>query len=680
MASPPRKLAKKWYIQSFKEEWLHEKEFKEWLQEDSKERGVSYCACCKTQIKNANRSMLMAHCKTAKHLNNMKEAKVTTKIDLFIKKQLPKESDEVAKAELLISAYIAEHNVPFAHADHLVEVCKRAFHDSSIAKNVKLHATKASYLIQEGIAYYEKREIVDQCRNEKFSLIIDESTDISVSQVLAVVVRYFDVEKNDVCDSLLDSIVVEDGSASGLYKAVKTTLNEKKIPVSNIIGFGSDNCSTMMGSKSGFQTLLKKDIPSVFVMGCVCHSFALCASHAVKMLPPYLESFLKNITFYFSRSSKRNRDFTLIQEVTKTETHKIPKLAQTRWLSRGNVIKIILEQWDALLLYFQSESKEDKVDGANNIYQTFKNRGTKHMLLFLNYVLEKVDRLNIEFQSENFRLHVLHSMVYSEYKNILSSFIREEVVQSTRASDIDPSDKSLHKQLNDLYLGGRCMRELSLLPIGENDVRFKMDCLNFLVALCLQIKKRFPLEEDGIVANLQILDPAASRDITKSPSSIVNVAQNFPHLVPEDVLDKLDDEWRLFRQFSDVSLTYTSVPGFWHSLRNIKDGINQPKFGTLSSFMTNLTILPHSSACVERIFSLVNHVKTKQTNLLKTETVTDRLLARQFLARKQQNCYTWNPKQELVKDVADGTCYQRYEQRLEQKKRENINLAAAEDL
>ncbi|XP_047739955.1 uncharacterized protein LOC125178996 [Hyalella azteca] len=386
MASPPRKVAKKWYKQSFKEEWLHEKDFKEWLQEDSKEKGVSYCACCKTQIKNANRSMLMAHCKTAKHLNNMKEAKAATKIDSFIKKQIPRESDEVAKAELLISAYIAEHNVPFAHADHLVEVCKRAFHDSSIAKNVKLHATKASYLIQEGIAYHEKWEIVDQCRNEKFSLIIDESTDISVSQVLAVVVRYFDVEKNDVCDSLLDSIVIEDGSASGLCKAVKTTLNDKKIPISNIIGFGSDNCSTMMGNKSGFQTLLKEDIPSVFVMGCVCHSFALCASHAVKMLPSYLESFLKNITFYFSRSSKRNRDFTLIQEVTKTETHKIPKLAQTRWLSRGNVIKIILEQWDALLLYFQSESKEDILDGANNIYQTFKNRGTKHMLLFLNYV------------------------------------------------------------------------------------------------------------------------------------------------------------------------------------------------------------------------------------------------------------------------------------------------------
>jgi hypothetical protein len=55
---------------------------------------------------------------------------------------------------------------------------------------------------------------------------------------------------------------------------------------------------------------------------------------------------------------------------------------------------------------------------------------------------------------------------------------------------------------------------LSLLPIGENDIRFEMDCLKFLLELCLQIKKRFLLEEDGIAVNLRILDPAASRDIS----------------------------------------------------------------------------------------------------------------------------------------------------------------------
>jgi len=44
-----------------------------------------------------------------------------------------------------------------------------------------MRATKASYLVQEGIAYHEKLEIADICKMTKFNLIIDQSTDISRS-------------------------------------------------------------------------------------------------------------------------------------------------------------------------------------------------------------------------------------------------------------------------------------------------------------------------------------------------------------------------------------------------------------------------------------------------------------------------------------------------------------------
>lgn len=103
-------------------------------------------------------------------------------------------------------------------------------------------------------------------------------------------------------------MVVEDGTARGLYTSLKALLDKRVIPLKNIIGLGADNCSSMMGKNNGFQKLLKDDVPSAFIMGCVCHSFALCASHAVTVLPSFLEAFLKNLTSYFSRSSKRKND------------------------------------------------------------------------------------------------------------------------------------------------------------------------------------------------------------------------------------------------------------------------------------------------------------------------------------------------------------------------------------
>ena len=301
--------------------------------------------------------------------------------------------------------------------------------------------------------------------NQKFFILIDESTDISTVQVLAVVVRYFDSKKDDFVDTLLDSIIVETGTASGLYDAVKLLLRRKNIPIENIIGFGSDNCSSMMGKKSGFQKLLKNDVPNVFLMGCVCHSFALCASHAVHVLPSYLKAFLKNFATYFSRSSKRQRDFTLIQETIKSPGNKIPKLSQTRWLSSEKVVSVILNQYSALLLYLQSETKIDKVDDASELFKVLRDNETKPMLMFLQYVLQKVNKMNTEFQSEHFSLHLLHSMVFSEYRNILSCFIKEEVLHMFEVDDIDINQESNYKKSSYIYLGGKASAHLIKEPL-----------------------------------------------------------------------------------------------------------------------------------------------------------------------------------------------------------------------
>ncbi|XP_066938245.1 zinc finger MYM-type protein 6-like [Macrobrachium rosenbergii] len=167
------------------------------------------------------------------------------------------------------SAYMAENSVPFSHANHLVEMQKKMFPECQIAQEMKMKKTKASYVIQDRIAWEEKQEIAKICRENRFALIIDESTDIAVSQILAILVRFYDKKRLKVTDALLDIVEVDDASGEGLYRLVKELLISKDIPLTNVIGFASDNCSSMMGSNTGFQAHLKKDVPSIFVIGCV---------------------------------------------------------------------------------------------------------------------------------------------------------------------------------------------------------------------------------------------------------------------------------------------------------------------------------------------------------------------------------------------------------------------------
>lgn len=56
-----------------------------------------------------------------------------------------------------------------------------------------------------------------------------------------------------------------------------------------MIGFAADGTNTMMGAHNSLQALIKKDIPNVFIIKCICHSLALCASYACENFPNGLE-------------------------------------------------------------------------------------------------------------------------------------------------------------------------------------------------------------------------------------------------------------------------------------------------------------------------------------------------------------------------------------------------------
>ena len=73
------------------------------------------------------------------------------------------EHKQIAKSELLLADYFAEHHISFSHADHLLTVCKRAFPDSHIAFKLSMKRTKISYVMQAGIAFYEKLEVTNIC-------------------------------------------------------------------------------------------------------------------------------------------------------------------------------------------------------------------------------------------------------------------------------------------------------------------------------------------------------------------------------------------------------------------------------------------------------------------------------------------------------------------------------------
>ena len=673
--APPKKKTRTWRFQSFKKFWIEDPRLKPWL--IAHKDGVSgHCKVCDITLKHPNKTNLLVHMETAKHKREEVKVKSTPQVKSFFQ---PKKNAQLAKhteAEILMTGFFAEHHLPFELADHMSELLKVMFPDSKIAQEMHLKHSKLNYIMQDGIAYTEKYHVAKICQKQKFSIIIDECTDVSVSQILAVVVRYLDYDKMCVVDALLDSIEVDEATAESLYSGLKKLFSENKIPISNVIGFASDNCNVMMGKHSGFQALLKKDVPSVFILGCICHSLALCASKAASVLPSWLESFMKGVGTYFSKSSKRQHEYQLLQEAVSVSNKKILKLSTTRWLSRGMVISRLIEQWDALKIFFQTESISEKDTTASTMFNTMNTPGSKHMLFFLNYVLQKVDIMNLIFQSETFKLHILYNIIHREYRLLLSMFVKDSILDSDKIKlfNIDPKASVNHKEISDVFVGGRCEAELKNNSLGQTENLFRNDCKKFLIILCSEIRKRFHFEDNSIISYLSSLDPKEALSKGRKMKNISLLANNFPMLIPADKLDKLEDEWRelLVLKAEITDLVELEPPQFWLSVGKLKNCREDQVFPLLSNFMADLTVLPHSSASAERVFSQVNLVKTKKTNRLTVRTTANRLLARQALVRSKEKCFTWKPSQDLVDDILNGNVLKRHKDH--QHDSENLTL------
>lgn len=85
---------------------------------------------------------------------------------------------------------IAEHNLPFLLADHFTELCKTMLPDSQIAQSLNMKRTKWTEMVQK-FSNHIKDDLVQQLMGNPFSLIIDESIDVSTTKCLTVLVKIF---------------------------------------------------------------------------------------------------------------------------------------------------------------------------------------------------------------------------------------------------------------------------------------------------------------------------------------------------------------------------------------------------------------------------------------------------------------------------------------------------------
>lgn len=647
---------KKKYEHKFQEKWVHDSRFSSWVGKSNYSENKAFCRLCNCELAGSV-TQLERHSKTEKHMKNLNSRDKSKKVTSFFQPSVSSKFEkEVAAAELKLCAFVAEHNLPVAIMDHLPGLIANAAPDSKIASAVKCARTKTTSVFRHVLAANYLKDLVLHLQKNKFSLVIDESTDLSTIKHLVLVARYYDVNIQKTQDKFVCLLEIKDCSAQGIHGSLMSYFEKHAIPIGNLIGFASDNASVMMGGRTGVQALLKKSVPALFVQGCVCHSMHLCASNACKELPHSVEELARNIYSYIMNSPKRLSEYSDFQKFTETQPHKLLHPSCTRWLSLEEVAKRILEQWPALTLYFTTASLEDGMAVATAVLQELNNPVTKMYIAFLAFILPSVNKVNKEFQATSFRVHKLRTSINSSVKAILSNFMKKEAVKDKDLSKINPNDPSNYLKLEDIYCGARvesialeCSSSISRRDLCE----FRVKTLNFYVTLSKQMLQRFL--SSGMFENLQLLEALDPTNVRAGkPTSIIPLAIKFPNLIQEEEYEELNREWRELTLFEIPTTSETSVDSdpeqFWYNMSMEKCG-DELRFPIISRLMLNLMSLPHSSAAAERIFSMVSNIKTKHRSRLQTQTLNSLLHSKALL--QNVNCKNWQPSSDLLKRMTD---------------------------
>lgn len=238
---PVLKKRKKTYVQKYQPKWEEDDRFKGWLTKSKKGNTFCYCKACNKDLL-CGKSEIEKHAKGKKHQFNARSTiQQQTLLSMPSLQQQTALKRKVKEAEIRIATFAIEHNISFNALDHLAKLNKEIYSDSEIAKMVTCGRTKATAIINEVTGKYCFEEVVTLIKKNKFSLIVDESTDQGDTKHLAMVVRVLNHDLKLVTDLFLGLLQVPSATADALYNSIKTFFIENNIPYkTNMIGFAAD--------------------------------------------------------------------------------------------------------------------------------------------------------------------------------------------------------------------------------------------------------------------------------------------------------------------------------------------------------------------------------------------------------------------------------------------------------
>lgn len=197
----------------YKPEW--EKTFL-WIKEAPDGKGDAYCKLCSCNL-NPRVYILQKHEQTDKHKKKQSCLKSTKGLTFT-----PSPSEAVKKTELELAVAVCCH-CSMKTIDHLGEIIKKNGKGSNLG-SINLHRTKCSKLITEAISPAFKEELIKDVKDQKYAILVDETTDLNTDKHLCITIRYFSTKEKRIVTEMVGLEPVTEATGHILFDVIKCAI------------------------------------------------------------------------------------------------------------------------------------------------------------------------------------------------------------------------------------------------------------------------------------------------------------------------------------------------------------------------------------------------------------------------------------------------------------------------
>ncbi|XP_071121930.1 zinc finger protein 862-like [Mytilus edulis] len=629
----PSKSSKKVAVRNFREQWCHNRP---WLKYHPETKSM-YCTICQraqaknvfsvepgcTVLKLENITKHEAGKGENSHTASEKVLNAGQQFQTAQRKLLEKSEASVTAAMRNIY-FMAQFNLSNHIFADFNKHCINQGCSDLIGLKVDKHTTyehsNSIHDFQDAISTVIIEDIIKSVDNKPYSIMIDESTDISVDQNLLIYIRFLNqsLGKFEPKSCLLGVRKLRDGAtADKITQEIFESLNDFNINISNMCGIATDGAAVMVGRHSGVVTRIKETVPGLLSSHCIAHRLALASGAAADSVQ-YLVKFqeiISSIYKYFSKSPKNMSRLDKIFDIVKKsecEAHatRFKQVFHTRWLSFDGSVSAICENFSSLL----SVLSEDKGAKAQGILKSVSSYKFLHCSFFMSDILKDLSILCKAYQSSTIEYTVVHPLLSVTVDKINGHFENEDGFMFTKFLDDVPSVFDCEK----FHFKGHDIRDS-----GKYRDEAKSACRNFVSNLLENLNKRFSFEGDSEVLSsmCNIFNPILYSNDCKDKflKSAKQVVQHFSDcklndFESEEMLDQI------------VTFSHVVKSSYSHCSNSINDVCqvalkHKEVYPYVYRAAEKLLTVPVSSVECERGFSRQNIIKTKLRNRLSTDSL-----------------------------------------------------------